>query len=201
MENDLNGRQPLSPNGDILVCSSVRAVNVLPHAKRVAPLDHAEKASRQHHHSQVWRPPQRQKSPSYQRRLRKRAAARAAVTAEKAKQTSTEVQPVPVLPPPTNMVPSDELCPDKDYHAVAAAQHHHQAEHVALQQPHHSIPQLDGHMSPSQVADRMWSCKCCEYEHFFQTENDLKKHHDDTLIFTYEECNICYPWHIWIPRC
>ena len=103
----LAGMQPklsieTSPNGDILVCSSVKAVNVLPHAARRVVLDHAEEASGQHHHSQLLCPHQRQKSPSYQRRLRQRAAARAAVTAEQSVQTITEVvQPVPAVPPPT----------------------------------------------------------------------------------------------------
>ena len=59
-----------SPNGNILVCSNVKAVNVLPHTRRAAP-DHAEEAS-----GQQQCPPKRQKSPSYQRRLCQRAAAR-----------------------------------------------------------------------------------------------------------------------------
>ena len=69
--------------------------------------------------------------------------------------------------------------------------HHQQADDVLPHQPHHSIPQLDGNISPNEVQDRVWSCSCCEYKHFFETENELKKHHD-TLVFTYEECNICY---------
>ena len=183
-----------SPNGDILVSSNVRAENVFSQARR-AVSDHvaAEASGRGHHdHSH-----QRRKSPSYHRRLRRRAAKRAAATAEKAVQTVKDAsRPVP-LPPPTNPVPSDELCSDKEYHAVTVGQHHHQqADDLLPHQPHHSIPQLDGNISPNEVQDRVWSCSCCEYKHFFETENELKKHHD-TLIFTYEECNICYPWHIW----
>ena len=102
----LAGMQPklsieTSPNGDIVVCSSVKAVNVLPHAARRVVLDHAEEASGQHHHSQLLCPHQRQKSPSYQRRLRQRAAARAAVTAEQAVQTITEVSSTCPCSPPT----------------------------------------------------------------------------------------------------
>ena len=41
----------------------------------------------------------------------------------------------------------------------------------------------------------LWVCRCCEYAHNFQTEDDLKLHHDK-LMFEYDECNICYPWHV-----
>ena len=88
----LAGLQPklsmeTSPNGDILVCSNVRAENVLSHARRVAPDHVAAEASGHHDHSQLRCPPQRRQSPSYQRRLRQRAADRAAATPEKSVQT------------------------------------------------------------------------------------------------------------------
>ena len=43
----------------------------------------------------------------------------------------------------------------------------------------------------------IWPCKCCPYAHSFQTEDELKEHHD-TLMFKYDECSVCYPWHEWI---
>ena len=94
----LAGLQPkllleTSPNGDILVSSNVRAENVLSQARRVAPDHVAEEASGHRDHSHLRYPPQRRKSPSYQRRLRQRAAVRAAAagTAEKAVQTVKDV--------------------------------------------------------------------------------------------------------------
>ena len=79
----------------------------------------------------------------------------------------------------------DALCPDGEYQspAVQAA--------PPLQPP---IPQLDGQQ------DHVWSCKCCSYEQFFDTEEELKLHHDEEHgdFLPYEECNICYPWHVWV---
>ena len=77
----------------------------------------------------------------------------------------------------------DELCPDRVYHA---------AEQAADHPPH--IPQVDG----LENAEREWWCYCCTYAKLFDTEELLHQHHDDPDHFvTYEECNICYPWHVW----
>ena len=43
-----------------------------------------------------------------------------------------------------------------------------------------------------------WSCKCCQYEKFFRTEEALENHHDTAHDFIeYRECNICYNGHVW----
>ena len=69
--------------------------------------------------------------------------------------------------------------------------------------PHHpkhnvsDIPQLDGSM-PSNIPGQ-WSCKCCRYETFFHTEDHLQQHHGAHMM-SYEECNICFTGHEWIPR-
>ena len=102
----------------------------------------------------------------------------------------------------------DELCPDTDYSAAGQDVLPRPPPFV----PHQSrassqnIPQVDGstlsHHDKDQEEDqeeeRVWSCKCCTYETFFETEDDLHKHHDrpDHMLM-YEECNICYPWHVW----
>ena len=58
-----------------------------------------------------------------------------------------------------------------------------------------NIPQVDGGL---ENVDREWWCYCCEYAKLFDTEELLHQHHDDPEHFvTYEECNICYPWHVW----
>ena len=61
--------------------------------------------------------------------------------------------------------------------------------------PQPNIPQLDGHEN----VDREWWCYCCRYAKLFPTEEHLHQHHDTTPdhFVTYEECNICYPWHVW----
>ena len=164
------------------------------------------------------RPP----GPSRLRRSAKRAQARAAAsatpvptaTAEIAVQTDDAetfaavakavVIPATVPQPPqapadkaghqaeqvllTHHVP-DALCPDGVYQSPA----------VQVVPPCHdvtqpAIPQLDGHND-----DPVWSCKCCYYETFFDTEADLKQHHDHVHgdFLTYEECCICYPWCMW----
>ena len=102
----------------------------------------------------------------------------------------------------------DELCPDKDY-AIPT-----QDQQQNLHTQHYTddtIPQLDGHGSDvienqndedldswinPNPDNGLWVCRCCEYAHDFPTEDDLRLHHD-TLIFEYDECNICYPWHVW----
>ena len=59
----------------------------------------------------------------------------------------------------------------------------------------HSIPQLD---RPSHLPDE-WSCKCCSYESFFNTEDQLNHHHKAHML-RYEECNICFTGHVWKSR-
>ena len=61
------------------------------------------------------------------------------------------------------------------------------------------VPQLDGIADDETVSDETLSCKCCEYQKFFQTEEALKQHHDEEHD-EYEECNWCYPWHVWIEQ-
>ena len=86
---------------------------------------------------------------------------------------------------------TDELCPDRVYTAAEKAAN--PPQFVSDLQPH--IPQLDGHEN----VDREWWCYCCRYAKLFQTEEILHQHHDTTPdhMLTYEECNICYPWHVW----
>ena len=79
----LAGLQPkltieTSPNGDILVSSSVRAENVQHQARKVAPDYAGEASGPKHNLTQLRRPSQHRYSPSYLRRLCQRAAARAA---------------------------------------------------------------------------------------------------------------------------
>ena len=93
----------------------------------------------------------------------------------------------------------DVFCPDSVYQHSAS---------TALGPPlQNDIPQLDGHITEddenayeewinSNPATGLWICRCCKYAHNFKTEEDLKKHHD-TLIFEYDKCNVCYPWHVW----
>ena len=175
--------------------------------------------------------PPRHPGPSRLHRRRRRADARAAeaavATAEMAVQTddvpqtsevavqaalvvqpnqvppAEQVDPVPplpvypFLPPPHHL--HDEVCQDQVY---AAAE---QVEHRS-QQFSSNIPQLDGLMESQVIADQqthIWSCKCCQYEKFFKTEDELQLHHntrDDRGLehfLKYKECNICYPWHVW----
>ena len=102
----------------------------------------------------------------------------------------------------------DLFCPDKVYHDLPAA-----AQDVP-QPPHQdTLPQLDGHagdvagrqeaeqededwINPDPVTGS-WVCRCCYYAHNFISEDELRKHHN-TLSMQYEDCNICYPWHVWI---
>ena len=41
----------------------------------------------------------------------------------------------------------------------------------------------------------VWICRCCCYAHSYATEEDLRKHHN-TLTIEYDDCNVCYPWHV-----
>ena len=89
--------------------------------------------------------------------------------------TQGDTLPPPHLSLPAVIVP-DAFCPDQDY------------------QDNPGIPQLDGY-TPS---NEEWSCKCCMYETFYQTEDELEKHHDTAHSFIeYRECNICYNGHMW----
>ena len=65
---------------------------------------------------------------------------------------------------------------------------------AAQPQQHSPIPQLDGHQ------EHVWSCQCCRYETFFNTEDELQLHHyyEHGDFLTYEECSLCSPWrHVW----
>ena len=77
----------------------------------------------------------------------------------------------------------DALCPDLQFGVAEYLPRHVSAD----------IPQVDGNV------DQTWSCKCCYYETFFDTEYQLKQHHD-TEHDEWEECNWCYPYHVWIPQ-
>ena len=77
----------------------------------------------------------------------------------------------------------DALCPDLQFGVAEYLPRHVSAD----------IPQVDGNV------DQTWSCKCCYYETFFGTEYQLKQHHD-TEHDEWEECNWCYPYHVWIPQ-
>ena len=188
-----------SPNGEILVCSRVIAEDVAtfqPH-----DVNDAAKAVK------------RRRGPSYHRRLQRRAAARKAAAAcdvaDKATQVivSSDVPTLPLIkdsPPLPFPTLRDELCPDKDYVPPTDDQDLHPQQLVD------TIPQLDGHGEATEQLQHkdpdtwinpnpstgLWMCRCCEYAHCFQTEDELRLHHDK-LIFEYEECNICYPWHVW----
>ena len=187
-------------DGQIRVCSRVIAGDVATPPPRDAHHD-AEQAQK------------RRRSPSYQRRLQQRAAAQKAAAAAKladkavVQVVSAEVHARPPSPQPFP-IPEDELCPDKDYVLPT-----HDTQPCPSPQDHlaDSIPQLDGghgdaidhvqHEDPEDWINPdpvtgMWMCRCCEYAHNFPTEDDLKLHHD-TLMFEYDDCNICYPWHVW----
>ena len=61
------------------------------------------------------------------------------------------------------------FCQDQEYH---------QGEQASLFLPHHhdvilTIPQLDGGPMFSNFADQ-WSCKCCTYDTFFDTEDKFE---------------------------
>ena len=195
-----------APNGEIRVCSRVVAGD----AVTTHPLDarhvDAGKASR--------------RGPSYRRRQQRRAASRKAasarkIAADKAIQVALDLpaamplvtaahapEHFPRQPCPFT---TDELCPDKDYLRSTQSQHLHHQHHLD-----HAIPQVDGHDDAAEQHQQedeqdwinpnpdtgLWVCRCCTYAHSLPTEDDLKQHHDK-LIFEYEECNICYPWHVW----
>ena len=64
------------------------------------------------------------------------------------------------------------------------------------------IPQLDGNTTeisnPTMQQEKAWICHCCTYASRFETEKELGNHHNNTHSFIeYEECNVCYPWHVW----
>ena len=196
-----------APNGEIRVCSKVTAT-----AGYVAAPD-----PRDAQQGDAGKP-RRQRGPSYHRRLQRRAAARKVAAAQQIADEAfqTEVAPdVSALPvveaahADAEPFPiQDELCPDKDY----AIQTQDQQQNLHTQHyTDDTIPQLDGHGSDvienqndedldswinPNPDNGLWVCRCCEYAHDFPTEDDLRLHHD-TLIFEYDECNICYPWHVW----
>ena len=104
----------------------------------------------------------------------------------------------------------DLFCPDIVCHDLPAA-----AQDGSPPPPQDTLPQpqLDGHaevvageqeseqededwINPDPVTGS-WVCRCCYYAHNFISEDDLRKHHD-TLSMQYEDCNNCYPWHVWI---
>ena len=116
----------------------------------------------------------------------------------------------------TPPVVDDIFCPDKDYEQLPV-----------ITQPvpppprqDDNIPQLDGNTADGEEgqedetaeeredeeetewinpdpATGFWVCRCCYFAHSFTSEENLKEHHD-TLSMEYEECNVCYPWHVWI---
>ena len=104
---------------------------------------------------------------------------------------------------------SDVFCPDGDYH-----DQHVIAQAVPPPPRQEFLPQLDGHTEQeheTEVCEQhgdddewinphpitgLWICRCCHYAHSFAVEDDLRKHHD-MLAIEYDECNICYPWHVW----
>ena len=159
-----------------------------------------------HGHVDAGQAQKQRRGSSYHRRLQRRAAARkvadACRTAEKAIQVVSDVPLTEYSPPQPSHIPIDELCPDKDY-LLPTQEQHLPPQHQLVD----TIPQLDGHeplqhkglddswINPNPNTGA-WVCRCCEYAHTFPTEDDLRLHHDQ-LIFEYDECNICYPWHVW----
>ena len=86
----------------------------------------------------------------------------------------------------------DELCPDGVYYAAGQAV---QLPPLPPELRSTNIPQVDGQ---EDVGEREWWCYCCRYAKLFPTEELLQQHHDQPDHFIeYEECNICYPWHVW----
>ena len=214
-----------SKDGQIWVTSRVAAGDVPTQASAAHHRHHAEEATEGVGEA-LRHPHPRRRGPSYQRRLLRRAAARtAAAKADKAVQTepeepadeavqsatpcrqvAAEVLPAPVQPHHLNFWSRlrDELCPDTDYSTAVQDVLPHHPPHAPHQgRPH--IPQVDGNSTlslhqdqDSDQQERVWSCKCCRYEQFFDTEQDLHQHHDSPgHMLMYEECNICYPWHVW----
>ena len=56
------------------------------------------------------------------------------------------------------------------------------------------IPQTD-----VMAEEQTWSCKCCQYEIFFDIENQLKQDHDKEHD-KWKEYDWCFPYHVWIDR-
>ena len=83
----------------------------------------------------------------------------------------------------------DRFCRDQEFQ---------QAEQASHFLPTQTIPQLDGGPVSGNFADQ-WSCKCCTYETFFESEDQLEEHHVAHMV-EYLECNICYNGHVWIVR-
>ena len=200
-----SGLQPclsleISADGEIRVCSRVIAGDVATTQPRDAHHGHVDTGQVQ----------KRRRGPSYHRRMKRRRDARKAAAASKIADkaiqvvsglplTETEYSPPQVQ---TFPIPLDELCPDKDY-LLPTQDQHLPPQHQLVD----TIPQLDGHeplqheglddswINPDPYTGA-WVCRCCEFAHTFPTEDDLRLHHDQ-LIFEYDECNICYPWHVW----
>ena len=99
-------------------------------------------------------------------------------------------------------IPPDVFCPDDIYlQSISAVPQYSQLP------PQDKLPQLDGNdeeedeefsvewINPNPTSG-LWHCRCCTYAHTFTTEKELEEHHD-TLIIEYNECNVCYPWHVW----
>ena len=123
-----------------------------------------------HHHPAVEAVP---KQPAAQAVVaRQLPVAQAAFTAEQARPWLPHHHPV-----------QDALCPDLHYGVAGFAPRHVSPD----------IPQIDGN------TEQTWSCKCCTYERFFNTEHQLKQHHDAEHD-EWEECNWCYPYHVWIDQ-
>ena len=72
------------------------------------------------------------------------------------------------------------VCPDRTFESAAQAE----SPPHAVSQQHQNIPQVDG-MEEAQH-------ECCMFKKFFNTEDRGLLHFLD-----YEECDICYPWHVW----
>ena len=78
----------------------------------------------------------------------------------------------------------DALCPDQQYGVAGFVPRHVRTD----------IPQFDGN-----ATEQIWSCQCCRYQTFFDTENELKQHHD-LEHDEWEECDGCYLYHVWIDQ-
>ena len=111
------------------------------------------------------------------------------------------VHPFPAQqPPPLH----DEVCHDQLYAEQAEVNLRQFSPSHRRNDQDANVPQFDGAMPSPVITDQIWSCKCCRYEQFFQTEDELQLHHnslDDRGLehfLPYDECNICYPWHVWI---
>ena len=222
----LAGLQPqlsleTGPDGQVWVSSRVAAGDV-PTQALVVRHHAAEAPGRREAGQAVQRHRPRRHGPSYKRRLLRRAAAReAAATADKAVQIVEPVEEAVELAPPNKQVAAevlpahqnfwsalrDELCPDTDYSAAAQGVQAHPPPtyipNLSRVVSSQNIPQVDGYQDEDQEQEeeRVWSCKCCRYDKFFETEDDLHQHHDSPgHMLMYEECNICYPWHVWISR-